>query len=225
MTRRTLPAAAALATAATLLLTACGGGDDTKSTTDPKIPTAPGSHQGKPTSAAPRPPRSASSGGGRPKFEFPADVSYVFDWPKTGNAEKDAVLADGEQFIKAEDFAIVRQDPSQSGYRFYTEGQMTASTAEYIKEYVKAKARITGTDRYYTASVELSGENTATLSYCEDQSNSFDLYLKTHKIDRTPPKDAKDNFVLYNTALRKNHKGVWVTTKLFSSRGSDTCRP
>ncbi|WP_405913071.1 hypothetical protein OG760_21065 [Streptomyces sp. NBC_00963] len=220
MNRRSLPAAAAFATAAALLLTGCGGGGDSNSKDSGKIA---GADQG--ASKSPSPSASASTSADRPKFEFPADVSYAFAWPKTGDPVKDAVLADGEQFIKAEDYAIVKQDPKQAGYRFYTEGQLTGSTQEYIASYVKVKARITGTDRYYNATVNLSGKNTATLAYCEDQRKTFDLYLKTNKVDRTPLKNPKDNYVLYNTALSKNDQGVWVTTKLFSDRGSDKCQP
>ncbi|WP_406154025.1 hypothetical protein OG217_15795 [Streptomyces sp. NBC_01023] len=220
MNRRSLPAAAAIATAAALLLTACSGGGDSKSKDSGKIA---GADQGASKPASPS--ASSSAAPDRPKFTFPADVSYVFDWPKAGDPDRDAVLADGEQFIKAEDYAIVKQDPKEAGYRFYTEGQLAASTQEYIASYVKVKARITGTDRYYNATVDLSGKKTATLSYCEDQRKTFDLYLKTNKVDRTPLKNPKDNYVLYNTALSKNDQGVWVTTKLFSERGSNKCQP
>ncbi|WP_371791089.1 hypothetical protein OG285_13715 [Streptomyces sp. NBC_01471] len=220
MNRRTLPAAAALVTAAALLLTACGGGDDNKSKKPDKIA---GADEGASKSASPSATPSATTGAGRPKFEFPADISYVFDWPKTGDSDKDAVLADAEQFIKAEDYAIVKQDPTQAGYRFYTEGELAASTQEYITAYVKAKARITGKYRYYNAAVTLSGKSTATLSYCQDQGKAFDLYLKTNKVNKTPA--TKNSYVLYNAALRKDGRGIWITTKQFSERGSSKCQP
>ncbi|MGW4735834.1 hypothetical protein ACWEQC_42950 [Streptomyces shenzhenensis] len=46
----------------------------------------------------------------RPKIELPSDLTYTFDWPKTGDPDKDAVLSDSEQSIKAVDLAIVNQD-------------------------------------------------------------------------------------------------------------------
>ncbi|WP_328319017.1 hypothetical protein [Streptomyces sp. NBC_00388] len=222
MNRRTLPAAAALVTAAALLLTACGGGDDNKSKKPDKIA---GADDGASKSASPSSGASASAGADRPKITLPKDISYSFDWPKTGNSDEDAILSDSEQFIKAKDFAIVKQDPLQEAYRFYTEGEEAASTQEYISEYVKAKARVTGMDRFYNSKVTLGTKGTASFSFCEDQSKAYDLYLKTKKVDKTPPANKKDSYVLYNTALRKNEKNIWLTTKLFSQRGSSKCQP
>ncbi|WP_405686562.1 hypothetical protein OG204_21980 [Streptomyces sp. NBC_01387] len=220
MNRRTLPAAAALATAAALLLTACGGSDDGKSKNSGKIA---GADEGATKAASPSASASAGDAAGRPKISLPSDISYTFDWPKTGNADKDAVLSDGEQALKAVDMAIVKQDALDPAYRFYYEGEVAGSTQEYIAAYVKAKARITGTYRYYDAAVVISGKNRATLAFCQDQGKAFDLYLKTKKIDKTPV--TKDSYVLYNTALHKNDKGVWVTTFLNSQRGSSKCQP
>ncbi|WP_328319014.1 hypothetical protein [Streptomyces sp. NBC_00388] len=220
MNRRTLPAAAALVTAAALLLTACGGGDDNKSKKPDKIA---GADDGASKSASPSSSAPSSGGVDRPKFTLPSDIKYVFEWPKTGDKEKDAVMSDAEQLIKARDYAIVKQDPLQKGYRFYTEGELAASTQNYIAEYVKAKARITGTIRYYAPTISLNGASKATFAFCQDQGKGYDLHLQTNKIDKTPV--TKNSYVLYNTALRKNAKGVWVTTVLNSARGSSTCQP
>ncbi|CAM5381431.1 hypothetical protein SVIOM342S_09473 [Streptomyces violaceorubidus] len=35
----------------------------------------------------------------------------------------------------------------------------------------------------------------------------------------------KDSYVLYASTLRKNSKGVWVTERLVSERGSAKCQP
>jgi hypothetical protein len=79
---------------------------------------------------------------------LPSDLSYIFNWPSTDNAAKDAVLKDSEQSIKAVDLAIANQDPLDKGYRFHDEGKAATQTQQFIKAYVKAKARATGSYRY-----------------------------------------------------------------------------
>lgn len=219
MNRRALPATAALTATAALLLTACGGGNSGPKNAD-KIA---GADQG---SAKPSTSASASASAaanGRPKMELPADLSYTFDWPKTGDASKDAVLSDSEQFIKAVDYAIAKQDPLQEAYRFYSEGELSASIQGYVQDYVKAKSRTTGASRYYNATPLVSDHATASLSYCEDQSKAYDMAIPTGKVDKTPV--TKNSYVLYNTALRKNEQGVWITTKMITTRGSSKCQP
>ncbi|MET7701027.1 hypothetical protein [Streptomyces sp. NPDC005485] len=212
---RLLTTAAAGATAA-LLLTACGGGDGGSKGND-KIA---GADTG---SESPASPTATASAAGRPKIELPSDLTYTFDWPKTGDKDKDAVLADSEQSIKAVDLAIVNQDALDKAYLFYYEGEAAASTQQFIQAYVKAKARTTGDYRYYDSVVNVSGAGRASLVYCEDQSKAYDMYLKNKKVDKTAV--TKNSYVLYNTQLHKNEKGVWVIEKLLSQRGSAKCQP
>ncbi|WP_328319015.1 hypothetical protein [Streptomyces sp. NBC_00388] len=218
MNRRILPAAAALVSAAALLLTACGGGDDNKSKKPDKIA---GADDG--ASTSPTPSASASTAPGRPKIELPTDLSYTFQWPETGDRDKDAVLSDGEQFIKATDLAVANQDPLDKAYRFYSEGEMAAGTQKYVQGYVDSNLRTTGKYRFYDSSVRISKDGRATLTYCEDQGKAFGLHIKTKKIDHTPV--TSKSYVLYNTSLRKNERGVWVTTKMFTLRGNAKCQP
>ncbi|MFG2790552.1 hypothetical protein [Streptomyces sp. NPDC048419] len=217
MKRRITPTAAVLATTAALLLTACGSGDDKSSDSD-KIAAA---DTGTPTSSSPS--TSASGTPDRPKIELPSDLSYTFNWPSTGNAAKDAVLADSEQSIKAVDLAIANQDPLNKAYLFYYQGEAAAQTQQFIEAYVKAKARTTGSYRYYDAAVDVRGADNASLVYCEDQSKAYDLYLKTKKVDKTQA--TKNSYVLYSTQMHRNAQGVWVIAKLLSQRGSSKCRP
>jgi len=217
MKRRITPAAATLTATAALLLTACAGGDD-KSSDNDKIAAA---DTGSPTAASPSAPALGTPD--QPKIELPSDLSYTFDWPKTGDSAKDAVLADSEQSIKAVDLAIANQDPLDKGYRFYYEGEAAAQAEQFIKTYAKAKARTTGTYRYYDPVLNVSGAGNASLVYCEDQSKAYVLYLKTKKVDKTPT--TKNSYVLYSTQMHKNEKGVWVIEKLLSHRGSSKCQP
>ncbi|MGQ4376386.1 hypothetical protein ACN6K9_006713 [Streptomyces sp. SAS_267] len=217
MTRRPrlFPTTAAGATAALLLLTACGGGG-----TEPKghdeIAGAGGARSASPGVRA-TPPT------GRPEIELPSDLTYTFEWPKTGDEDKDAVLRDSEQSIRAVDLAIANQDALDKAYLFYYEGEAAAQTQKFVEAYVNAKARTTGTYRYYAPAVKVNGADSASLVYCEDQSKAYDMYLKPKRIDKTAV--TKNSYVLYNTQLHKNGKGVWVIEKLLSQRGSTKCRP
>ncbi|MFJ3711245.1 hypothetical protein [Streptomyces sp. NPDC090053] len=220
MNRRTLPAAAALATAAALLLTACGGSDDGKSKNSGKIA---GADEGATKAASPSASASAGDAAGRPKITLPSDISYTFDWPKTGDKDKDAILSDGEQSIKAVDMAIARQKSIDPAYQFYYEGEAAAGTQTFIKQYIDAKVRTTGHYRFYQENVVVNKDGTASFGYCEDQGKAFVKHLKSGKVDRTPVD--KDSYVSYNTALHKNKQGVWVIQKMFSQSGSAKCQP
>ncbi|MFJ9560362.1 hypothetical protein ACIRQQ_10005 [Streptomyces fuscichromogenes] len=220
MTRRfrLLTTATAGVTAA-LLLAGCGGGGSDSSKSNDKIA---GADTGASTSASPSASASAVEAG-RPKITLPSDLTYTFEWVKTGDKKKDAVLADTEQFIKAVDMAIARQAPLDKAYRFYSEGLAAAGSQKFIQEFVSYKDRITGAKRYFDAKVEINDDGTAGLVYCEDQTKAYNKSLKTGKTEVT--KASKDDYVLYNSLLQLNKQGVWITEKLTSQRGSSVCQP
>jgi hypothetical protein len=211
---RPFPTAAAGATAALLLLTACGGGA--------------GEPKGHGEIAGAGGAMSASAGGsavpsaGRPEIELPSDLTYTFEWPKTGDKDRDAVLSDSEQFIKAVDMAIAEQDPLHEAYRFYSEGTAAAGSQKFIQEFVAYKDRVTGAKRYYNSKVNINSDGTAGFVYCEDQNKAYNRSLKTGKTEVTP--ESKDNYVLYSSLLRVNKQGVWITERLTSQRGSAACQ-
>uniref|UniRef100_A0AAU2AG74 Lipoprotein n=1 Tax=Streptomyces sp. NBC_00093 TaxID=2975649 RepID=A0AAU2AG74_9ACTN len=215
--RRSLPVAAALVASAALLLTACGG-DDSESKDNDKIA---GADTGSETSASPTASASAGSAD-RPKIELPSDLTYTFEWPKTGDKDKDAVLSDSEQFIKAVDMAIAEQDPLDKAYQFYSEGEAAAGSQKFIQEFVDYKDRITGAKRYFDAKVNVNSDGTAGLVYCEDQNKAYNKSLKTGKTNVTAA--SKDNYVLYSSRLRVNENGIWITETLTSQRGSSACQ-
>jgi hypothetical protein len=216
--RPTLLAAITLTAAAALTLSACGGDSDPKDKDSDKIA---GADTGDKKSASPT--ASASTAADRPKIELPSDLKYTFEWKRTGDKEKDAVLADREQSIKAVDLAIANQDPLDKAYLYFYEGEAAAQTQQYIEAYVEAKARTTGAYRYYGEVVNVSDADSASLVYCEDQSKGYDMYLKPKKINKTAV--TKNSYVLYSTQLTKNAKGAWVIEKLVSQRGSSKCQP
>ncbi|MFF5155001.1 hypothetical protein ACFY3N_01805 [Streptomyces sp. NPDC000348] len=216
--RPTLLAALALTVTAALMLSACGSDDGGTAKDNEK---AAGAHTDAEKPASPSDAVSASAD--RPKIELPSDVTYEFQWQKTGDPAKDAVLSDAEQRIRAVDMAIAEQDPLHGAYRFYSEGTAAAASQKYIQEFVDHKARTTGLTRYYNESVTVDHDGTAALVYCEDQSKAFNKFLETGKTDVTPV--TQDAYVIYAGTLRKNKSGVWVTERLTSQRGSGKCQP
>lgn len=214
--RRPLPIAAALAATAALLLTACGSGDD-KSSDNDRIAGA--DQAGSAQSASPSP--SAATTTDRPEVELPSDVKDVYEEWKTGDEAKDAVLADAARRIDATNDAILRGDTGALGLTFYYRDKALADAVEWVQAYVDANLSFTGTTRYYAPQVTASGEQSATLVYCADESKGFNKNRKTGKVDRTPSDESP--YVLYNTRLEKNKQGVWQTTNLISKRGDKKC--
>ncbi|MFE2277927.1 hypothetical protein ACFXAE_11850 [Streptomyces sp. NPDC059454] len=216
--RSTLLAALALTATTALPLSACGSDEDSTAEDSDKIT---GADTGGEKSTSPS--NSASASADRPTIELPSDVAYEFQWKKTGDSAKDAVLNDAEQRIRAVDMAIAEQDPLHGAYRFYSEGTAAAESQKYIQEFIDHKARTTGLTRYYNESVTINDDGTAALVYCEDQGKAFNKFLKTGKTDITPV--TKDSYVIYAGTLRKNKSDVWVTERLTSQRGSSKCQP
>ncbi|WP_405535558.1 hypothetical protein [Streptomyces sp. NBC_00075] len=218
MKRRSLPVAAALVASAALLLTACGG-DDSESKDNDKIA---GADTGSETSASPTASASADSAD-RPKIELPSDLTYTFQWPKTGDADKDAVLSDSEESIKAVDLAIVNQNALDKAYLYYYEGEAAAGTEKFVQKYVDAKASITGAYRFYSPDVTVDDAGTASLSYCEDQGKAYVKYLETGTVKKTEV--SAKSYVSYHTSLRRSSEDVWVVEKMVSQVGSAECQP
>ncbi|MFF7855455.1 hypothetical protein [Streptomyces sp. NPDC007904] len=216
--RPTLLAALALTATAALTLSACGSDDASTTKDSDKIAGADTGGE-KPASPSASAPVSAN----RPKIELPADLSYIFDWPKTGDKEKDAILADSEQSIKAVDLAITNQNALDKAYLYYYEGEAAAETQEFIQNYVDNKAGITGSYRFYAPEVAVGKDGAASLSYCEDQGKAYVKYLESNKVKKTEV--TAKSYVIYHTSLKKNSKGVWAIQKMVSQSGSVKCQP
>lgn len=209
-------AALAAAAALSLLLTACGGDEDGDTSQDDKIQGA-----GKATDSPS--PSAEEEAEGRPEIKLPKDVKYEFEWAETGDPDKDAVLRDGEQLIKSIDVAIADQDPTHEALLFYSEGEAAAEAERFVQQFVDQKSRTTGTYRFYDEQVDVNDDGTATLIYCEDQGKAYNKSLKSGKVNVTPV--TKDSYLVYNTKLRKNDDGVWVTEQVVSERGAAQCQP
>lgn len=202
-------------TATALLLTGCGGGGDNSKPND-KIAGADTS-----TSASPSASASTADAAGRPKITLPSDVTDKYEGWKTGDATKDAVLADSAGRIDAINDAILRGDAGAPGLSFYYKDKGLTQAIAWVKAYLDSNLSFTGTTRYYAPKVTLSGDSTASVVYCSDESKGFNKNRKTGKVDKSPSDQSP--YVLYNTRLEKNKKGVWQTSNLISKRGDKSC--
>ncbi|MFD5538211.1 hypothetical protein ACFWIJ_10250 [Streptomyces sp. NPDC127079] len=172
-------------------------------------------------SASASPSASASVAAGRPKITLPSDVTDKYEDWKTGDAAKDAVLADTAARIDATNDAILRGDTGAPGLSFYYRDKALSDAVAWVQAYLDANLSFTGATRYYEPKVTMSGGGTASVVYCSDESKGFNKNRKTGKVDKSS--SAQSPYVLYNTRLAKNGKGVWQTTNLISKRGDKTC--
>jgi hypothetical protein len=209
-------AAIALTAAVTLSLSACGGSDSSKD--NGKIT---GADTGSEESASPS--ASPSADAARPKITFPSGAENVFEDQETGDATKDAVLADSVLSVNSVDDAIFQDSTDTKALGFYNTGRALSSAITYVNRYIDDNETWTGETRYFDYKVTLSGSDEAYVTYCSDESNSFIKNKKTGKIQKTPT--TKDSYVLYNTKLAKNAEGVWQTTDVASTRGHKACQP
>ncbi|MGD1223331.1 hypothetical protein AB9Q10_33460 [Streptomyces krungchingensis] len=178
MSRRALTTAAAALTATTaLLLTACGGGDD-KSSDDIK-----GADTG---STSPSASASGGSQAGRPDVSVPKDLDLVFDFDTPSDAKHAAALADAQNYIRALDHGIDKQDPEDPAYQFYSDGSASQYAKSQIQAWVKGGWTVTGTDKYYDAETNAVGKGKRVLvSFCRNQAEFFGKEIKTGKVLRT----------------------------------------
>jgi hypothetical protein len=210
-----LPVATAFAATAALLLTACGGGDDKPEGNDEIV----GADTGGPSATAPSATPSGSAD--RPEITLPKGVEDVFERWQTGDAAKDAVLADAARAQTAINHAITQGKTDTPGLTFYYEGKALTTSVKWVQKWLDAGITYTGTTRYFNPKVELFDKKSAGVSFCADESKAYNKDRKTGKVDKSPATD--DSYVLYNTRLEKNEQGVWRTTDGTSVRGSETC--
>ncbi|WP_344286654.1 hypothetical protein [Streptomyces synnematoformans] len=208
---------AAAAAALSLLLTACGGDDDGDPSSDDKIQGA-----GK-TDESPSPSASEEEAPGRPEIKLPEDLTVTFSPEETGDPEKDAVLRDNAERMKAVQSAIAGLDPEYEALNYYNADDALGASAEWVEQFKDENLTVTGVVRYVDRQVTLADDGTASLIFCADESKGYTKNLETGKVNVTPV--TKDSYVVYNTELQRNDKGVWRTTSVISERGADQCQP
>lgn len=217
MNRSVRLVAALLTTSAALLLTACGGSEDGKD--NDKIA---GAEAGGKESVSPSPTASVD-GIDRPEIKLPADMKNVFEGRKTGDAVKDAVLADNERRINAADEVLATGDLKRSALAFYATDRALTGLYEYAKGNIENNTSWAGTVRYFDRQVTVFSKTSAAVTYCVDESRANLKNRKTNKV--TKAETSHDSYVFYNTAVKKNKDGVWQTRDLSEDRGSQKCQP
>ena len=216
--RPTLLAAIALTAAAALSLSACGS-DDSSKDKDKDNDKIAGADTGTDKSASPS--ASASVAAGRPKIELPSDLTMTFEGGKTGDAVKDAVLADSAERMRSVNAAIAGTDPKSEALSFYNTGRALEAAVTWVGKFKDAKLGIMGKVRYYSRTVTFDGSKAAAALFCADESKGYAKDLKTGKAKVTTP--SNEDFILYNTRLEKNSDGVWQTTRIVSTAGAKQC--
>ncbi|MGW7492745.1 hypothetical protein ACWGKA_00255 [Streptomyces luteogriseus] len=216
MNRSARLATAVLTASAALLLTACGGGSGGSDDNDKIAGADTGGNATSASSSA-----SASVTADRPDITLPEDMKNVFEGWETGDAVKDAALADAERALNSVDDAIVRGDTKSKALAFYYQGDALVSEVKWVQAWLDANISWTGTIRYFDPQVTLRDKETAVVIYCADDSKAHNKDRKTGKVDKTPASDSP--YVLYNTRLEKNAEGVWQTTGLLTKRGHERC--
>ncbi|MCZ4516676.1 hypothetical protein O3Q52_52965 [Streptomyces sp. ActVer] len=214
--RPTLLAAIALTATAALSLSACGSDDSSKD--KDKIA---GADTGADKSASPS--ASAPAVVGRPKIELPSDITLTFTPEQASDAVQTAVLKDNAEFIRALNAAIVAQNPRLPALEYYTEGEGAVAAQEWVGAFKDAGWTVTGTVRYFDRQVTVNSKNSASLSYCGDESKGFSKVIKTKELKGT--KVTKDSYTAYGVQLQKNKQGVWELVKISSTQGADRCQP
>ncbi|QEU97503.1 hypothetical protein CP970_23140 [Streptomyces kanamyceticus] len=205
--------------AAVLSLSACGGGGgDSKDTDTDKIA---GAGQGDKKSDAPSP-KASEDGVDRPEVKLPKDVKNVFEGGKTGDAKKDAVLADNERWLNSLIEAVTVDAKDHPALKFYGSGEALLSAGEYVQGFKEKNKSFIGTIRYYDRQVTFLKEGVAAVTYCKDGTKTYPKDLKTGKVDRSIPGSASD-YAYVNTRVKKNDKGVWQADSVTSTTGAKKC--
>ncbi|MFG2023026.1 hypothetical protein [Streptomyces sp. NPDC048825] len=94
---------------------------------------------------------------------------------------------------------------------------------EWVKAFADVGWTITGTVRYFDRQVTVRSKDSASLTYCADESKGFSKVIKTNEVKGT--KVTKNSYVAYGARVEKNADGVWELMEINSTRGAAKCQP
>ncbi|CAM5598931.1 hypothetical protein SALBM217S_07703 [Streptomyces griseoloalbus] len=120
---------------------------------------------------------------------LPQDVEERFEGWKTGDATKDAVLADAGSAQTAVTYAVTKGDPESPALRFYQSGSALAGSQDWVKGIVDAGLTYSGSVRYFAPEIRVFDKQSASVSYCADESKAYNKNRKTNKVDH--PRDRR----------------------------------
>ncbi|MFF1698240.1 hypothetical protein ACFVXC_32240 [Streptomyces sp. NPDC058257] len=208
-----MPIVATLVASATLLLTACGGGGSDDSSD--KIEGA-GQGSSKPS---PSKTESKSPAVDRPEIKLPKSFDLPFEEWTSSEPDKQAVLDDGKEHLRAGYAAIIAKDLDAESLAFYDTTAGLSQDQQWIKTYTGKDLTVIGKLPVFDPKVTFLGEKKAkaSLTYCTDESKAYSKERKSGKTEGNPAGTAPE--VFYTLTLHKNAQGVWQTVSTQSKRG------
>ncbi|WP_416478053.1 hypothetical protein [Streptomyces sp. LKA04] len=193
---------AALTIAAAVLLTACGGTGDGSSPEDERAAESPAA-----------PPRIE-----RPVIKLPSSFQLTFEAWNDADPQRQAVLNDAKEELRAGYAAIIANDPDSKAVAFYDTGSGRVQSKKWIKSYTDKNRRVVGELPVFDPKVTLLDDGiTASLAYCTDESKARTEHRLTGKVEGNSPD--MDPEVSYVVTLRKSSAGVWQNSSVRSQRG------
>ncbi|MCX5067427.1 hypothetical protein OOJ91_16410 [Micromonospora lupini] len=191
-------------------LTACGG--DTSGSAKKVEP-----------SAATVTPAAQTTGTNTPTFRFPPDLTVDIQGFESKDATESSVLRDASYAIQAIlEAEAGDQTVETPNFKRYWTGPHGAEYADMIIGRIKSGKSITGTYRYYSATVKPGQGGARIVDYCEDQREAYDKDAKTGKAAVTTP--SLSDFRSWSLVLRKGAVGDWQVTTYNWVKGAKSCR-
>ncbi|WP_229703626.1 hypothetical protein [Streptomyces albiflavescens] len=181
--------AAALTATAALLLTACGGGDDSS-----------GGIKGADTGSSTPSASASKAAADAPDLSLPGDLHLVFDFDKPSDAQHAAAVDTATNYIRALKHGIVKQNPDDPAYQYYSVGGAAKYAKTQIQAWVDGGWTPTGTDKYYKAETAKVGSTGVLVTFCRNQAKSFSKKIKTQKIHYT--KESLDSYQKFSILMR-----------------------
>lgn len=219
--RHALPVAVSLTAAAALLLTGCGSGG--KKSNEDKIA---GVGSGASHSVSPTPSAATPTVKG-PDMPFPADVKIDFPAAGVTDPKQAAAARDAANFVRSFHYGIIKQDPENAAYKFYSE--YLSPAFKYAKGQIKADVddgyTITGEVRFSRTKVTMADSKaTAVVSFCSDASKFYSKEVKTGKVHVTTPSIEDYTSWQILMAPSPNDQGLWKARQTQIRDGAEECR-
>ncbi|MFD3576357.1 hypothetical protein [Streptomyces sp. NPDC058644] len=217
MARRTLPTVTALVTSAALLLTACGGGGGDDSSD--RIEGA-GKEGDKAAASA-----SPSKAPNQPDLTLPSDLDLSFDFAKPSDPKHAAALDSAQNYIRALNHGIVKQDAEDPAYKFYSTSDAAQYAKSQIQAWIKGNWTPTGKDVYSKSQVSpVGGGKNVRATFCRNQAEYFSKKIKTGKTNRTDENlDSYQRFSLLMTPPDATSK-VWQVRQIRVEGRVEECK-
>ncbi|MCF3125419.1 hypothetical protein IPZ68_37850 [Streptomyces arenae] len=234
--RRVLPAATVSLTVATaLLLTGCGGddgdsGDGAKERTPQGSSRADGAGDGDGDGDG-RGGDSAAPKLDRPAMNFPSDIKLTFEKAELSDPTEAAALKDAENYARSTVYGIVKQDPENAAYKFYSVPKSPAR--EYgkyqIGKHASGDLSLAGERRHSDAKVrpEAGGSGKGfVVTFCSDESRIKGKDLKSGRTFSFEPGPQNQWFWTIDMvpSKEKDKAGLWLANRVEVKTKAAQCR-